>query len=127
MQGSLLGPTLYLLFTSDLPTPNGVIIGTFADDTAVLSTAFHPQLASSKLQLCLNDLYKWLKKKWQIKVNESKSVHVTFTLRKQDCSSVTLNNVKIPASNTAKYLGLYLDRKLNWKHNIFTKRKALGL
>ena len=54
-------------------------------------------------------------------------MHVTFTLRKQDCPSVTLSNVQIPASNTAKYLGLYLDRKLNWKHHIFTKRKALGL
>ena len=60
-QGSVLGPILYLLFTSDLPTANGVIIGTFADDTAVLSTASHPQLVSSKLQLYLNDLSKWQK------------------------------------------------------------------
>ena len=44
-QGSVLGPILDLLFTSDLPTPKRVIIGTFADDTAVLSTASHPQLA----------------------------------------------------------------------------------
>ena len=70
-QGSVLGPTLFLLFTSDLPTPHGVVIGTLADDTAVLSTAYRPQLASSKLQLCLNDLSKWLTK-WRIKVNESK-------------------------------------------------------
>ena len=33
-QGSVLEPILYLLCTSDLPTPKGVIIATCADDTA---------------------------------------------------------------------------------------------
>jgi hypothetical protein len=32
-QGSVLGPTLYILFTSDLPTSVNTTIGTFADDT----------------------------------------------------------------------------------------------
>ena len=36
-QGSVLGPTLYLLFTSDLPHTDGVEIRTFAGDTAVLA------------------------------------------------------------------------------------------
>lgn len=36
-QGSVLGPTLYLLFTSDLPVTEGAKVGTFADDTAILA------------------------------------------------------------------------------------------
>lgn len=35
-QGSVLGPVLYLIYTSDLPKMNNASIGTFADDTVVL-------------------------------------------------------------------------------------------
>jgi len=37
-QGSVLGPLLYILFTSDLSQAPNVTIGTFADDTAILTS-----------------------------------------------------------------------------------------
>ncbi|CAH2100509.1 unnamed protein product [Euphydryas editha] len=64
---------------------------------------------------------------WRIKANESKSVQVTFTTRGDTCPPVKLNGVQIPQANEARYLGLYLDRRLTWKKHIFTKRKALGI
>ena len=39
---SVLGPILYLIYTADLPTRSEVVIATFADDTAILSTGFNP-------------------------------------------------------------------------------------
>jgi len=36
-QGSDLGPTLYLFFTSDSPTSRQLTMSTFTDDTAILS------------------------------------------------------------------------------------------
>ena len=69
-QGSVLGPILYLLFTSDLPVTHGVLVGTFVDDTALMFTADHPQIAASKLQRGLKNVSQWLKT-WRIKANEA--------------------------------------------------------
>jgi len=51
-------------------------------------------------------------KKWRIKVNQTKSIHVTFTTRKETFSRITLNGLRIPQAEDAKYLGLHLDRRL---------------
>jgi hypothetical protein len=125
-QGSVLGPILYLLYTSDLPTSTSVTTGTFADDTAILASHSDPKIASELLQEGLNDISDWLKK-WRIKANESKSVNVIFTLRRDACPPVMLNNVTVPQSDHVRYLGIHLDKRLTWQKHIFTKRKQLGL
>lgn len=125
-QGSVLGPLLYLIYTSDLPTSNYVKVSTFADDTAILATHQNPTIASRNLQEHLDEIEKWLTK-WRIKVNERKSAHITFTLRKLTCPPVRLNNVILPQHQNVKYLGLHLDRRLTWKKHIETKRQQIKL
>jgi hypothetical protein len=39
----MLGPLLYILYTSDLPTSRDTKLGTFADDTAIFATMLTPQ------------------------------------------------------------------------------------
>lgn len=125
-QGSVLGPVLYQIYTADLPKSDQVSMATFVDDTALLSTHVNPNTASRELQDYLNDLQVWLRD-WRIKVNEGKSAHVSFTLKKRICPAVSLNGVKIPRENHVRYLGLHLDKKLNWKHHIDCKVKHLRL
>ena len=79
-------------------------IGTFADDTVALSVhSSAVSAASCELQDYLDILSNWLKG-WRINANESKSVHVTSTLKHETCPPVTLNSQPIPQSEEAKYL-----------------------
>jgi hypothetical protein len=125
-QGSVLGPLLYLLFISDLPQAPNVTIGTFADGTVILTCHKDVLRASSHLQEYLNILHSWLQK-WNIKINETKSTYLTFTLRNDPSPPIYLNVVEMPSAATVKYLGLHLDNKLNWKTHIAKKRKQMDL
>jgi hypothetical protein len=54
------------------------------DDAAVLATDSDPGIASKKLRMNLDTKQNGLKR-WKIKADESKSVHVTFTTRRKTC------------------------------------------
>ena len=76
-QGSVLGPVLYLLFTSDIPLTEGTTMGTFADDTAIISVGDTIAEANNKLQSAIGRINIWTKR-WRIKLNETKSVRVYY-------------------------------------------------
>lgn len=124
-QGGILSPLLFNIYTSDQPVSQNTIVADYADDKAIISIDKNPQIASSNLQIHLNLMSEWYIK-WRIKPNPSKSVHTTFTLCHSLCPNVSLQNVPIPTSNTVRYLGLNLDKRLTWNAHIRIKRLALN-
>jgi hypothetical protein len=124
-QGSVLGPTLYVLYTSDLPTSTNTTLRTFADDTAILSVNEDPRRPSD-LQHQLNTLQTWFEK-WRIRINKNKSCYIIFTLRKSSKPDVTINDIQVPRKTEIKYLGMTVDSKLTWKQQIVKKRKQVNI
>jgi uncharacterized protein YlxW (UPF0749 family) len=104
-----MGPLLYLIYTADLPTINNTTIAAYSDDTTLLAANNYPAIASQRLQHQSN-LLQQRYRKWKIKINQTRSVQVTFTTKRINCPLVTINNIKIPVLAEVKYLGLYLDQ-----------------
>jgi hypothetical protein len=100
-QGSILGPLLYTLYTADIPQSNATFLSTFADDTAIFTTH----------QDHLRFIENWTRK-WRLKINETKSSHIMFTLRRGHCPPVYINRTVIPLAETVKYVGLHFDKSL---------------
>jgi len=117
-QGSVLGPVLYTLFTSDLPCPNkpGTILATYADDTAFIANASCPIEASRITQEFLDSNGKWTNR-WNVSINGRKSQHCKITLRGKILPREKLLDITIPQSLHAQYLGLILDKRLTWKQH----------
>ncbi|CAG5004469.1 unnamed protein product [Parnassius apollo] len=88
-----------------------------------MSVNANPTIASAHLQKHIDEIEKWLKI-WRIKANQSKSVHVIFTLKKGDCPPITLNGEQIPHEGTAKYLDQTKDEFVSQPHNESDENKS---
>jgi hypothetical protein len=75
-----------------------------------------------KLQATISKIDDWAKK-WRIKINKRKPMHITFTLRNQTCPTVQMGTVALRQKNEVKILGMHLDRRLTWAKHIKTKTK----
>ena len=65
----------------------------------------------SRAQAPITKTQSWTRK-WRIKLNETKSVHIDFTNKRIDHKPIHSNHRVVPYENTTKYLGMTLDAKL---------------
>jgi len=125
-QGSILGPFLYTLYTADIPITTKTTLSTYTDDTAITTTHLNPTVTSRYLQAHLQKIELWTRK-WRLKINETKSAHITFTLRKDSCPPLHINQTIILQTDMVKYLGLHFDKRLTWREHVTKTRKQLDL
>lgn len=128
-QGSILGPTLFLYFINDLPILDKTLTALFADDTGILGVSRNKRLAIEKIQNTLDNFLEFFEQ-WKIKVNASETELIIFSRRNKLKKSergkdltIEINNEIINPQNEAKYLGMFLDKKLNFNKHISTACK----
>jgi hypothetical protein len=109
-----------------MPTTSNSTMATFADDTAVMAIGETVESSTRKLQSAVSKVAIWIRK-WGIKLNESKSVHIDFTNNKIRQQPIFINGTEGPYANTAKYLGMDLNAKLRRKEHIEKKRDEINI
>lgn len=138
-QGSILGPTLFLVYANDLCSmslTNGKILS-FADDTALVFTGDNWQETFKIAQIGLDKVTNWLNQNI-LTLNVDKTKYLKFGIRS---TSTALPNTseyflivhncqmdnrglcgcpKLDSVNSLRYLGVIIDHNLNFKQHIET-------
>jgi len=94
-QGAISSSLLFNIYTTDQPSSPHTYVADYIDDKQLISIHKNHDTAFLQLQTHLDSLIPWYNK-WRTKLNESKSCHTTFTLRKKNPPSVFINHTAIP-------------------------------
>lgn len=118
VQGSIIGPTLFLIAINDLPDS---VLGAesllFADDTTILIQSRDPIELQDHLQFVSLQLSDWFASN-ALTVNDDKTQVMYFSYRSLD--------VFASKPQTVKFLGVWLDSHLTWEMHVNALSKKLS-
>ena len=128
--GSILGPTLFLLYINDLPDDVICDIAIYADDTTLYSKCdwasdLWQQLElASELESDLRDTVDW-GKKWLVDFNAGKTQLILFDRSNNNRSiDVKMGGSVLEEKSSFKLLGLTFSSKLAWGSYIMSIAKT---
>lgn len=120
-QGSILGPTCFLLYINSMSKLklNGKL-QLYADDCAIVYGEMTETLLKQKMEIDLSTIQHWMNAH-SMSINASKTNYVLFHGRKkmenftQHALNIKYGSTIIERKEYVKYLGLFIDELLNFK------------
>lgn len=126
-QGSILSPLLYIIYSQDLRSyiDCRMKLLQFADDILLYSEARQVDETILMLTKGVGEAHQWAKTNG-LTISAEKSSICTFTRKRiQIPPTISIQSFTIPYKTCIKYLGIFLDKNLNWKSQInYTAAKA---
>ena len=130
-QGSTLGPLLFLIYINDFRLClTKTSSGHFADDTFIMYNSKKLKSIETVINHELKQVNKWLRLN-KLSLNASKTELIFFypTSMKSlnfDQTYINFNGIRLKPVDFVKYLGMYIDKHLNWNHHIHELSKKLS-
>ncbi len=118
LQGSVLGPLLFLIYVNDIPVSiSHSSVYLFADDTKILKV-LQSNADAYNLQEDLNSLDCW-SDLWLISLNALKCSHLTFSLTgREQTTAYKTNGSVMKGATSYKDLGIKICTNLSWSEHI---------
>ena len=126
-QGSILGPLLYLIYVNDIPKSTKASLLSFADDTSLFISKSNIDDLFASANEEINNLYEWFCAN-KLSLNAKKTKYIVIRAPHFNCNfehlKVSIKNTELCQIGTTfeeqstKFLGIYLDEFLSWKHHI---------
>ena len=117
-KGSCLGPLLFVIFCNDiymLPIMGKLIL--FADDTTLIETHRNKKFLDYAVCHDILLLMDWFMAN-KLTLNFNKTVAMNFWPgNKKGANSINIMDVNIPFVKSTRFLGVYLDKNLDWKYH----------
>ncbi|XP_017490460.1 PREDICTED: uncharacterized protein LOC108378663 [Rhagoletis zephyria] len=128
-QGGVLSPLLWVIALNGILLElnrGGVKVVAYTDDVVIAATGPFLSTVSEILEGTLGRLHAWATRSG-LNVNPAKTELILFTNRHKlpQFKLPSLDGKALSLTPSAKYLGVVLDNKLNWKANVeFRRQKA---
>ena len=128
-QGSSLGPLLFLIYINDFHfCLNESSSGHFADDTYMLYGSKSLQTIETVMNTELKLVSNWLRLN-KLSLNADKTELIIFRSKRHHLDhdiTIKLDDINLEQKDSAKYLGIYLDKHLSWDIHINYLSKKLS-
>ena len=120
LQGSVLGPLLFLSYINDITNDLASLPLIYADDATLLEIVDDPVISAGRLKSDLNKITVW-PDKWLVTMNPVKSRNVVFFSVKRDKQvhpHLFLNSNIVKDAESHIHLGLILQSRMSWRKHL---------